>query len=89
MKPRNRLIIVIALGWLLVAPGFMSALTPAAEPGKKITMSSIVAGAKKEGKVFWGTYLDEKEVGEINQAFKKNSHLSRSNIPVSGHPTSA
>lgn len=71
MKPRNRLIIVIALGWLLVAPGFMSALTPAAEPSKKITMSSIVAGAKKEGKVSWGTYLDEKEVGEINQAFQK------------------
>jgi len=31
------------------------------EPGKKITISSIVAGAKKEGKVSWGTYLDEKE----------------------------
>jgi iron(III) transport system substrate-binding protein len=34
-------------------------------------MSSIVEGAKKEGKVSWGSYLDSKEVSELNKAFQK------------------
>jgi iron(III) transport system substrate-binding protein len=71
MNPRNRPIIIPALGWLLVNLSILSAVSPAAELGKPITMSSIVAGAKKEGKVSWGTYLDEKEVEEINHAFQK------------------
>ena len=71
MRLRNRLVFVITLGWLLSQPCFHNALTPAAELGQPLTMTSIVAGAKKEGKVSWGTYLDEKEVGEINQAFQK------------------
>jgi ABC-type Fe3+ transport system substrate-binding protein len=33
-------------------------------------MASIVEGAKKEGKVSWGTYLDDKEVEEINKNFQ-------------------
>lgn len=71
MNSRNRLIIVTALGWLLVELSILSAIAPAAELGKPTTLNSIVAGAKKEGKVSWGTYLDDKEVGEINQAFQK------------------
>src|SRR5262245_22113343 len=71
MKLRKRRTIVIALGWVLADLGLMIALTPAAEPGKHITMSSIVAADKKEGKVSWHTYLDEKQVGQINQTFQK------------------
>lgn len=71
MKLSNRRMIVIALGSLLVDLCTVSAVAPAAELGKSPTMNSMVAGAKKEGKVSWGTYLDDKEVGEINQAFQK------------------
>jgi hypothetical protein len=50
-----RHIIVTTVGWLLAGSGLLSAVTAAAELGKQITMSSIVAGAKKEAKVSWGT----------------------------------
>ena len=43
----------------------------AAELAKPLTINALIEGAKKEGKVSWGTYLDEKEVGEINKAFQK------------------
>jgi iron(III) transport system substrate-binding protein len=71
MKLNNPLVFVIAVGSLLIQPFLENDLALAAELAQPMTMSSIVAGAKKEGKVSWGTYLDEKEVGEINQAFQK------------------
>jgi iron(III) transport system substrate-binding protein len=71
MKLVKRRIIAAVLGWLLGDLCFMSAATPAAELGKQVTMGSLVAGAKKEGKVSWGTYLDEKEVAAINRGFQK------------------
>ena len=51
--------------------GALAAFIPAAQAGDKLTMEKIVAGAKKEGKVSWGTNLDEKEVVQLNDAFQK------------------
>ena len=71
MKLSTPLLFIITLGLLPIQPCLQNHLALAAELSQPVTMSSIVAGAKKEGKVSWGTYLDEKEVGEINQAFQK------------------
>ena len=49
------------------SPGFRS-VTQAAE---KLTMDSIIAGAKKEGKISWGTNLRPHEVKKLNKAFQK------------------
>ena len=43
----------------------------AAEPARRPAINVIIEGAKKEGKVSWGSYLDETEVGELNKAFQK------------------
>ncbi|MGH7846305.1 MAG: ABC transporter substrate-binding protein [Candidatus Binatia bacterium] len=37
----------------------------------KLTMESIIKGAKKEGKISWGTNLQEHEVVKLNKAFQK------------------
>ena len=71
MRLRNRQIIILVFGWLQIPLSLLNARTDAAELGQPVTMNSIVAAAKKEGKVSWGSYLDEKEVGEINQVFHK------------------
>ena len=46
-------------------------MSTAAEVPRNLTMASIIEGAKKEGKISWGTYLDENEVSEINKNFQK------------------
>jgi iron(III) transport system substrate-binding protein len=53
----------LLLDWAVSAPGGTAEKTP--------TMESIIQGAKKEGKVSWGTNLDESEVKELNKAFQK------------------
>lgn len=46
-------------------------LVSAAQAPKGMTLDSIIQGAKKEGKVSWGTNLVEDEVAELNKAFQK------------------
>jgi iron(III) transport system substrate-binding protein len=60
-----------ALTLSLFLLGLLKTSAASAELAAPLTMTSLIAGAKKEGKLSWGTYLDEKEVGEINQAFQK------------------
>ena len=37
----------------------------------RVALNAIIEGAKKEGKVSWGSYLDDAEVGDLNKAFQK------------------
>ena len=66
---------VSLLGMILIGSliGWISSpLTAVAgEAAKRLTMNSIIEGAKKEGKVSWGSYLADFEVSEMNQAFQK------------------
>jgi ABC-type Fe3+ transport system substrate-binding protein len=48
-----------------------TAVTFAAGDAKGLTMDSIIAGAKKEGKISWGTNLRPREVKKLNKAFQK------------------
>ena len=43
----------------------------AADTAKRLTMSSIIEGAKKEGKVSWESYLADFEVSEIEPGLSK------------------
>ena len=60
-----------ALALAAVCCIFIPFTSTAAELSRSLTMGSIVEGAKKEGKVSWGTYLDDAEVSEINKNFQK------------------
>lgn len=60
--------IVVALVFLVGMSPAISAVAAAAE---KLTMKSIIEGAKKEGKISWGTNLQEHEVEKLNQAFQQ------------------
>ena len=46
-------------------------ITIGADAARALTLNAIVEGAKKEGRVSWGSYLDDAEVGELNKAFQK------------------
>lgn len=48
-----------------------SAFSAALEAAEKLTMKSIIDGAKREGKVSWGTNLEEHEVQKLHHAFQK------------------
>ena len=63
--------IVVIVGALVFLAGMSPAFSPAAGAAEKLTMESILEGAKKEGKISWGTNLQEHEVEKLNQAFQK------------------
>lgn len=54
------------VGMVLPAKIALGADAPA-----RLPMNTIIEGAKKEGKVSWGSYLDDAEVGDLNKAFQK------------------
>jgi hypothetical protein len=54
-----------------VAAAMALSFGPAANAGDQLTMEKIIAGAKKEGKISWGTNLQEHEVEKLDQAFQK------------------
>lgn len=70
MIRRDKLIKIGLIGSLICC--ICGPLTVAAgEAAKRLTMNSIIEGAKKEGKVSWGSYLADFEVSELNQSFQK------------------
>ena len=50
-------------------PGYRSAVVNAAQA--KLTMDSILQGAKREGKISWASNLVDEEVVVLNKAFQK------------------
>ncbi|MGH7846304.1 MAG: ABC transporter substrate-binding protein [Candidatus Binatia bacterium] len=62
--------IIVAFLFFVVA-GMVPAFIPAVKAADKLTMEAIIAGAKKEGKISWGTNLLEHEVVKLNEAFQK------------------
>jgi ABC-type Fe3+ transport system substrate-binding protein len=56
---------------LYIMAGVVASFIPAVQAADKLTLEKIVAGATKEGKISWGTNLDEKEVVKLNEAFQK------------------
>jgi iron(III) transport system substrate-binding protein len=73
MNPGRRLVAIAVFGFLLLVASarMRTAVSDAAELTAPLTLNLLIAAAKKEGRVSWGTYLDEKEVGEINEAFQR------------------
>ena len=69
-EPSIRTILVLSF---FVGTGMFSALSAPVEAAEKLTIKSIVEGAKKEGKVSWGTNLEEHEVQKLHQAFQRVS----------------
>jgi len=63
--------IVAIIGALVFLAGMSPVFSPAARAAEKLTMSSIIEGAKKEGKISWGSNLQEHEVEKLNRAFQK------------------
>src|SRR5918999_2382 len=70
MKSIQTRITAVALATWLGALCAAKSLLSAEAPGRA-SMNTIIEGAKKEGKVSWGSYLDDAEVGEMNKAFQK------------------
>src|SRR5687768_2459771 len=50
-------------------PGYRAAVVNAAQA--KLTMDSILQGAKREGKISWASNLVDEEVVALNKAFQK------------------
>ena len=67
LRSRMKAVGLATLIGTLCAPEFVLS---ADAPGRAV-MNTIIEGAKKEGKVSWGSYLDDAEVGELNKAFQK------------------
>ena len=67
LRSRMKAVGLATLIGTLCAPEFVLC---ADAPGRA-AMNTIIEGAKKEGKVSWGSYLDDAEVGELNKAFQK------------------
>jgi spermidine/putrescine-binding protein len=55
----------------LIGAIFAAKLVLSADAPGRFAMNAIIEGAKKEGKVSWGSYLDDAEVGDLNKAFQK------------------
>jgi iron(III) transport system substrate-binding protein len=70
MKNTRRGIKAIGLAALIGAIFAPKFCLSADAPGRP-AMNAIIEGAKKEGKVSWGSYLDDAEVSELNKAFQK------------------
>ena len=87
MKLPSRLIIVTTVAWLLVASGFLSAITAAAELGKQVTMSSIVAGAKKEGSLRALLGFDIPTIKALRDGFRKKYPFINPHFEEHGNPT--
>src|SRR5262245_51089189 len=70
MRIRQEAAVRLAMASLMVALCCPKTVMSASAPGRP-SLSTIVEGAKKEGKVSWGSYLDDAEVGDLNKAFQK------------------
>jgi ABC-type Fe3+ transport system substrate-binding protein len=71
MREKHGSIRMIMAFLFFVGAGMSSAFNAAIEAAEKLTMKSIIEGAKKEGKVSWGTNLEEHEVQNLHRAFQK------------------
>jgi len=62
--------IIVAFLFFVVA-GMVPTFIPVVKAADKLTMEAIIAGAKKEGEISWGSNLLEHEVAKLNEAFQK------------------
>jgi ABC-type Fe3+ transport system substrate-binding protein len=62
---------MISAGVFLLSAVAVLSVGYSADAASKLTMEQIIAGAKKEGKISWGTNLLEHEVEKLNKAFQK------------------
>jgi len=71
MAGKNRMNAMTLAGLFFLAAVPMLSLIDSANAAAKLSIEQIIAGAKKEGKISWGTNLVEDEVVKLNAAFQK------------------
>ena len=67
----NRRIAAVLTVCLITAPVQWSFVAESGAAQAKLTMDSILQGAKREGKMSWASNLVDEEVTALNKAFQK------------------